>query len=56
MDLLTELSNMSVAVIFMTSYSDADDVAIAAKYGVTNFLQKPIDLNILLNAVKMRSI
>jgi len=31
MDLLTELSNMSVAVIFMTSYSDADDVAIAAK-------------------------
>ncbi len=52
MDLLTELSNMSVAVIFMTSYTDADDVTIAAKYGVTDFLQKPIDLDILLNVVK----
>lgn len=51
MDLLTELRNMYVAVVFMTSYTDAEDMAVAAKYDVTNFLQKPINLDTLLNVV-----
>ncbi|WGS65746.1 sigma-54-dependent transcriptional regulator [Marinitoga aeolica] len=51
MDLIERLKNYTSEIIIITAHGDIADAVKATKLGVYNFLEKPVDLKVLINEV-----
>ncbi|WP_129409223.1 sigma-54-dependent transcriptional regulator [Marinitoga lauensis] len=51
MDLIDRLKNYTSEIIIITAHGDIADAVKATKLGVYNFLEKPVDLKVLINEV-----